>query len=113
MNVAATRSPARRYRAQRFWHRHREIYVSEFVDLSLPARLVAAVNASHLWMQGELLADQSRSTLRSPYTTTPPRRRCAVLGLFVVIGTAIATIFSAIGVFVPRTNGRSLELLSP
>jgi hypothetical protein len=51
MNVAATRSPARRYRAQRFRHRHREIYVSEFVDLSLLAPLAAAANESHETVQ--------------------------------------------------------------
>lgn len=34
-------------------------------------------------------------------------------GVFVMIGAAMASIILAIGLFGPRTNGRSLELLSP
>ena len=34
-------------------------------------------------------------------------------GVFVMIGAAMAAIVIGIGIFGPRTNGRSLELLSP
>jgi hypothetical protein len=30
-----------------FWHRHREICLTEYVDVSLPSALTAAVNQFH------------------------------------------------------------------